>query len=102
MKSGYRVAWTDHALEELSQTFKYLQLNFSEKEISRLAYKIESVISYISKYPKLYPESSQQKGVRRAVIAKFNTLYYRINANKHQIEILSFFSNREDPQKLEF
>ena len=100
MKSDYKIAWTDHALEELGQTFQYLQLNFSEKEISRLANKIESVLRDISKYPKLYPESSQQKGVRRAVVAKFNTLYYRINVNKNQIEILSFFSNREDPQKL--
>lgn len=96
MKSDYKIAWTDHALEELGQTFQYLQLNFSEKEISRLANKIESVLRDISKYP----ESSQQKGVRRAVVAKFNTLYYRINVNKNQIEILSFFSNREDPQKL--
>jgi len=100
MKSDYKIAWTDHALEELGQTFQYLQLNFSEKEISRLANKIESVLRDIPKCPKLYPESSQQKGVRRAVVAKFNTLYYRINVNKNQIEILSFFSNREDPQKL--
>lgn len=102
MKSGYKVAWTDHALEELSETFQYLQLNFSEKEISRLANKIESVLRYISQYPKLYPESSQQRGVRRAVVAKFNTLYYRINTKKNQIEILSFFSNCEDPEMVEF
>lgn len=102
MKSGYKVAWTDHALEELGQTFQYLELNFSEKETGRLAKKIESVLRNISKNPKLYPESSQQMGVRRAVVAKFNTLYYRVNIEKNQIEILSFFSNREDPEKLEF
>jgi plasmid stabilization system protein ParE len=102
MKSGYKVLWTDHALTELSQAFQYLELNFSEKEINRLSNQIESVLRYISKYPKLYPESSQQEGVRRAVITKFNTLYYRINIDKNQIEILSFFSNREDPMKLEF
>jgi len=100
MKSGHRVVRTDHALEELSQTFHYLRLNFTEKETSRLANKIESVISYISKHPRLYPESSRQKGVHRAFVAKFNTLYYRVNVKKNQIEILSFFSNREDPEKL--
>jgi len=47
MKSGYKVLWTDHALEEFSQTFKYLELNFSEKEISRLAHQIESALRYI-------------------------------------------------------
>ena len=101
MKSGYRITWTDHTLEELSQAFEYLQSNFSEKEANHLANEIESVICYISKYPKIYPESSQQNGVRRAVVARFNTLYYSVNIEKNQIEILSFFSNRENPERLE-
>jgi len=101
MTSGYKIFWTDHALDELGQTFQYLEVNFSEKEISRLANKIESVLSYISKNPNLYPESFQQQGVRRAVVARYNTLYYRVNIEKKQIEVLSFFSNRDNPEKLE-
>ena len=100
MKSGYKIIWTDHALEELNETFQYLQSNFSDKEISRLANKIESILGYISTYPRLYPETSRHQGVRRAVISKFNTLYYRVYVKKKQIEILSFFSNRKDPEKL--
>lgn len=102
MKSGYKVVWTDHALKELGLTFQYLQLNFSEKEISRLANRIEVVVRSISTFPKLYPESFRQKGVRRAVVARFNTLYYRIDTTKKEIEVLSFFSNRQDSEKLEF
>ena len=102
MKSGYKVFWTDHALEELGSTVQYLRLNFSEKEISRLANRIEAVVRSISTFPKLYPESSRQKGVRRAVVAKFNSLYYRVDTRKNEIEILSFFSNRQDPEKLEY
>src|SRR5690348_10416418 len=100
MKSVYRVAWTDHALDELSQTFKYLELNFSEKEIKRLAKKIESALRYISQNPKLYPETAQRPGVCRAVVTKHNTLYYRINNRDSRIEILSFFLNRESPDNL--
>lgn len=102
MRSGYKVLWTDHALDELSRTIKYLELNFSEKEINRLACKIEDVLRNISKHPKLYPESIKQKGVRRAVVAKFNTLYYRLNLDRNRIEVLSFFSNRQDSETLEF
>lgn len=102
MKSGYKVVWTDHALDELSRTIRYLQLNFTEREINRLANKIEAVIRNISTFPKLYPESTKQKGVRRAVVARYNTLYYRIHFGRKQIEIVSFFSNRQDPNSLEF
>lgn len=39
MKSGYKVLWTDHALNELEKTIEYLEINFSEKELKRLAEK---------------------------------------------------------------
>ena len=41
--------------------------------------------------------SEIKKDVRRAVVLKFNTLYYRVNENN--VEILSFFSNRQNPKK---
>lgn len=98
MKSGYKVVWTDHALDELAQTVAYLEMNFSEREIQRLAQKIESVLEIIATQPEIYPESQTLKGVRRAVVLRFNDLIYRINGR--DIEILSFFSNRQDPEKL--
>tara|TARA_Y100000815_G_C13340296_1_gene499658 strand:+ start:1666 stop:1800 length:135 start_codon:yes stop_codon:yes gene_type:complete len=41
MKSGYKILWTDHALDELAKTFEYLEENFSEKELQRLSNSIE-------------------------------------------------------------
>ena len=41
--------------------------------------------------------SEIKKDVRRAVVLKLNTLYYRVNENN--VEILSFFSNRQNPKK---
>lgn len=100
MKSGYKVVWTDHALDELRQTVSYLEENFSEREIQRLATKIESTLTLIATQPAMFPESPSRKGVRRAIILRFNSLYYRV---KHrQIEILSFFSNRQDIKKIKF
>mgnify|MGYP003474924370 CR=1 FL=1 len=93
-----RVLWTDHALDELEQTFKYLEHNFSDKEIQRLANKIESTLRLISKNPLLYPPSNSIEHVRRALVTPHNTLYYRLAQNN--IEILSFFSNRRDPDEL--
>lgn len=101
MKSGYKVFWTAHALEELRQTIQYLESEFTPKEIERLAYKIEFVIRNISRFPDLYPESSRMKRVRRAVVTKFNTIYYRVDPEHRRIEVLSFFSNRQDGEKLE-
>ncbi|MBK9153028.1 MAG: type II toxin-antitoxin system RelE/ParE family toxin [Chloracidobacterium sp.] len=102
MKSGYRVLWTNHALAELEKTVQYLQLNFSDAEITRLAKAIESTLSNIIQNPQMYPVSVRSGGVRRAVVLRFNSLYYRINNEKDQIEIVSFFSNRQDPELQNF
>lgn len=96
MKSGYDIFWTPNALKELAQTIKYLENNFSEKEIKKLANKIESTLLLISKNPNLFP-ISENRNIHKAVLLKYNSMYYRIKNDK--IEILSFFSNRQSPDK---
>jgi len=96
MKSGYNILWTDNALNELKKTIEYLETNFSNKELEKLSQKIESIVYLISQNPGLFSKSDKQ-GLYKVTILKFNTLYYRIQGD--QIEILSFFSNRQDPQK---
>jgi plasmid stabilization system protein ParE len=98
MESGYSIRWTDNALQELADTIDYLLINFTEKETGFLANEIERITFLIASNPALFPESGIKKGVRKVVVAKYNTLYYRIN-NK-SVEILSFFSNRQQPGKV--
>lgn len=96
MKSGYKIVWTSHALSELTQTLQYIDQHFSYREIKKLVQKIENTTELIAQNPKLFPKS-EKKNVHRAVIMRYNTLYYRIKQN--HIEILSFFSNRQNPKK---
>jgi plasmid stabilization system protein ParE len=98
MENGYEVLWTDSALLELENVFIYLDENWTEREIQILAYEIELTIDLISKNPYLFQKSDAKLNVRRAVILKFNSLYYKLN--KDQIEILSFFLNHKSPSKL--
>lgn len=97
MKNGYNIFWTDFALKELENTIEYIEQNWSEKELKNLAEKLEETLNLISKNPDIFQVSEFKKDVRRVVVLKFNTIYYRLNNN--QIEILSFFSNRQDPDK---
>lgn len=96
MKSGYSVSWTPNALNELKKTIQYLEKNFAEREIKKLARKIDSFTEIISQNPQIFPKSDS-KNIHKAVILKFNTMYYRVKNNR--VEILSFFSNRQSPDK---
>lgn len=96
MRSGYDIFWTATAKSEFKRTFEYLSQNFTEKEIERLALKIESITELISKNPILFPKS-EFRDIHKVIILKFNTLYYQLKSER--IEILSFFSNRQSPKK---
>lgn len=79
MKSGFKkIVWTDYAEEELAQTLRYLERNFSKGELHRHAEGIESVLSMISQNPNTFPATSKRKNVHQAVVLRFNTLYYRV------------------------
>ena len=98
MKSGYKILWTDHALSELKNTIEYLEENWTKRELKNFSQELDHTIELISKNPELFQNSKKKKNVRRAVVARFNNLYYRLNEDS--IEILSFFSNRQDPDKI--
>lgn len=97
MKNGYKIHWTDNALDELEKTIAYLEENQTEKELRNLAINLEKTLIIISQNPFIFQESEFKKDVRRAVILSLNTLYYRVLENK--VEILSFFSNRQNPKR---
>lgn len=96
MESGYKIFWTDHALKELAEAYDYLNKHFTTREMRLLSKEIDKTLKLISRNPNLFP-LSDFKGVRRIVIKNFNTMYYRKKENT--VEILSFFSNRQNPEK---
>ena len=98
MKSGYRVLWTDHAISELKDTLEYLEINWTEKELINFSKELDHIIELISKNPELFQVSKKKKEVRRAVVARYNNLYFR--TKNDTVEILSLFSNRQDPDKI--
>ena len=97
MKSGYKIEWTAHAIEELTDTMEYLRIKWTEKEIHPLAIHLEKTIEIISHNPFIFRASENGKDVRRAVILSLSTLYYRIIDER--FEIISFFNNRRNPSK---
>ncbi len=47
MKSGYKILWTDNALQELEATLNYLKEKWTAKELKNLAVALEKIDCFI-------------------------------------------------------
>ncbi len=88
------VLWTDRSLQNAQSIKKYIAHNFSPKEVDNFFALLGAFEKAVSVFPKLYPLSSQQQEVRRAVLSKELSAFYRIANN--QIEVLAVSDNRWD------
>lgn len=99
MNPGYKIIWTDEASQNVDDVITYLENNWGQQEANNFIVKLKARISLISKHPDLFQKTELFKNVRRSVLTKQNTIYYRLE-NDHHIEILSVFDTRQAPEKL--
>ncbi len=98
MKNTYKLIWSDEALNNLKGIINYLEINWTNREIKKFAQLLEKQLLRIKENPFLFAESDKSNGLRRSVLSKQTTIYYRINDN--DIRIISLFDNRQNPNKL--
>jgi|GEM_PF-603206 plasmid stabilization system protein ParE len=91
------VFYTERALQNAVVIKDYLNLNFSHKEIEHFMSLLKTFEIAVSAFPELYPASAIKRGVRRAVLNKPLSVFYRIK--KQRIEILAILDNRCDLPK---
>jgi len=76
----------------------YLTENWSVTVKKEFIEKLDSSISTIQIHPNIFPESKKGKGLRKCVITKQTTLYYRFNSER--INVVTIFDTRQNPKKL--
>ncbi len=98
MKDTYRLIWSDEALNNLKGIINYLENNWTKREIKKFAQLLDKQLSLIEKKPFLFAISDKSNGLRKSVLSKQTTIYYRIT--DREIRIITLFDNRQNPNKL--
>ena len=96
----FQIVWSKLAEDDFSSILDYLYENWNIKVVNKFIDLSDKLIYQISKNPNQYPIINNTIRIRKGVITKHSSLYYRINRNK--IEILRIYDNRQDPNKLKF
>jgi len=95
---AYEIEFSKRSVSDLKQTIEYLLDNWSVKTADDFIEKFYSKINNISRHPFSYSKSVFGKNIRRCVITKHVTLYYKIKSYK--VFVLFMFDNRQSPDKL--
>ena len=94
--------WTPTSKVTYLDVLSYLNENWTKKELQNFVDTVEKVISQIVVEPYMFAASKKKKNIRKGFVTKHNTLYYRIKPRKKEIELLTFWDNRQDPGKLPY
>lgn len=97
-----KVSWTPTARVTYFSVIAYLEEAWTKREIQNFVDETEKVISQIIADPHMFEESRKKTNVRKGFITKHKTLYYRVKPVKKEIEIITFWNNKQNPGKLKY
>ena len=66
----------------------------------RFIEKLTEKINQIADYPDSCPRSTKFNGLYKCVLTSQITFYYRVKESRQEIEIITFFDTRQNPDSL--
>ncbi len=100
MDSDMEIIWSAKAKITFFSVIDYLNQNWTKKEIIQFNQKTHIILNAIRKNPGIFPVSVKNKEVRKAIVDKNNSFYYKIDSYHQKIQLLTFYDCRQDPKKL--
>jgi len=94
----YKIEYSNLATATLDSNIKYLLNNWPVSSSIKFLDKVEETILLINNNPEIFPKWNDNLNLRKAVIVKQITMFY--NIKKDTIEILLFWNNYQNPNKL--
>ncbi len=91
-----KVRYSLRARHEEIELLEGIVNRFGQEKAKEIYNRIEKVLDHISRMPKMYSLSNKIKGLRKCVLSKQTSIYYRIE--KEHIEVVSFRINRKNPE----
>ena len=94
------VIWSPESEKDLDKLLDYLATDWDTSVVLKFIDLLEVLVDQISYNPLQFPSIKRKLNIRKCVITKHNSLFYR---NKRgNVEILRIYDTRQDPESLEF
>lgn len=93
---GLEIVWTRQSLKGYAHILKYLDDNWTEKEVLKFEKEIIDFLDLLSDHPYMLKESPS-KGLRRGPVNKLTIITYRVT--KSQLQVINLRSSRKISNK---
>ena len=92
------VRWNKFGRLDYYQNISYLLQNWSEKEAQNFIDKVIEIETMLAKGNVDF-QNTDREGIKRCVINKQISLFYRVHSEKH-VELLRFWNNNQNLKNL--
>jgi hypothetical protein len=95
-----KLIWAPLAEKDFVNILEYLHENWADKVLENFIEITSRMIGQIILNPKQFPIINKKHKVRKCVLTKHNTLFYKISL--HSINVLRIYDTIQNPRKLKF
>lgn len=93
------VVWTKRAEDGYDKIIKYLEKEWTDREIHNFIEETKQFLELLKKNPQLLEPSQVHKNVFRGPMNRLTIVTYRIKLRKQRIELLNIRGARQKPLK---
>lgn len=72
---SYEIFWTEEAIRNLEEIIDYLLSRWTQREVDNFKVKLSKQIDLIGRDPKMFPISTFQPRLRKAVLSKQTSVF---------------------------
>ncbi len=94
-----KIVWTRRAEEGFDHIIRYLELNWTEREIGNFVRDTYRFLELLKTNPYLLERSHSKKNIHRGPLNNLTIITYRVKPQKGIIELLNIRSSRQKPLK---
>lgn len=98
---AYKIRWTPESEDTFDAVIEYLENRWTEREVLNFVSEANRLIDQITAHPEMY-KSSKKKDIRVGLVVPQISLFYQIIESEKMIFLLSFWDNRQNPEKRKF
>lgn len=90
------VRLSKQAMKRLDKLLVFLEEEWSIKVKNNFIKKLDRSLKQLQEHPSSFPESEKIAGLRKCVVTKQTTIFYKYSTST--VYIVSVFDNRQDPK----